>query len=56
MSNKNALKLFKIIKKLHRSIPADIRLLGDNYVRDEFKRHKCLDMNKDQQIIKIFMW
>jgi len=32
--------LYKRIFRLHRGLPADFRLLGDSYCRDEFKRHK----------------
>lgn len=33
--------LYKRIFRLHRGLPADFRLLGDGYCRDEFKRHKA---------------
>nr|XP_053624301.1 succinate dehydrogenase assembly factor 3, mitochondrial isoform X1 [Plodia interpunctella] len=33
-------KLYKLIFRLHRGMPAELRVLGDNYARDEFKRHK----------------
>jgi len=32
--------LYKTILRLHRGLPAQIQPLGNNYVRDEFKRHK----------------
>ena len=32
--------LYKTILRLHRGLPAEIQELGNNYVRDEFKRHK----------------
>ncbi|KAI8045033.1 succinate dehydrogenase assembly factor 3, mitochondrial [Drosophila gunungcola] len=31
--------LYKTILRLHRGLPAELRALGDNYVRDEFRRH-----------------
>ena len=43
------LPLYKSILRLHRHLPignfgclfgAELRVLGDKYVRDEFKRHK----------------
>ncbi|XP_072931471.1 succinate dehydrogenase assembly factor 3, mitochondrial [Epargyreus clarus] len=33
-------RLYKLIFRLHRGLPAELRVLGDNYARDEFKRHK----------------
>lgn len=33
-------RLYKTIMKLHRGLPKDLQLLGNNYTRDEFKRHK----------------
>ncbi|KOB77257.1 Serine/threonine-protein kinase PRP4-like protein [Operophtera brumata] len=33
-------KLYKLILRLHKNLPDDLRLLGDNYAREEFKRHK----------------
>ncbi|XP_026331911.1 succinate dehydrogenase assembly factor 3, mitochondrial isoform X2 [Hyposmocoma kahamanoa] len=32
--------LYKLIFRVHRALPAELRILGDNYARDEFKRHK----------------
>lgn len=32
--------LYKRIFRLHRGLPSDFRLLGNNYCRDEFKQHK----------------
>lgn len=29
-----------IICRLHRSLPLEMRALGDQYVKDEFRRHK----------------
>lgn len=37
-------KLYKTILKLHRGLPEEVQSLGNNYVRDEFRRHKnCND-------------
>lgn len=32
--------LYKRILTLHRFLPIDLRALGDQYVKDEFRRHK----------------
>ncbi|XP_064087910.1 succinate dehydrogenase assembly factor 3, mitochondrial-like isoform X2 [Macrobrachium nipponense] len=32
--------LYKTILKLHRGMPLELQALGDQYARDEFKRHK----------------
>ena len=32
--------LYKGILKLHRGLPFQLQAMGDQYVRDEFKRHK----------------
>ncbi|KAL5283315.1 ACN9 family protein [Megaselia abdita] len=32
--------LYKTILRLHRGLPCGIRELGDNYTKDEFRRHK----------------
>ncbi|XP_011297938.1 succinate dehydrogenase assembly factor 3, mitochondrial isoform X1 [Fopius arisanus] len=33
-------KLYKTILKLHRGLPEAMQTLGNNYLRDEFRRHK----------------
>ncbi|XP_061703802.1 succinate dehydrogenase assembly factor 3, mitochondrial [Cydia pomonella] len=33
-------QLYKLIFRVHRALPAELRVMGDNYARDEFKRHK----------------
>ena len=33
-------KLYKLVLRLHRGLPKEIKELGDVYVKDEFKRHK----------------
>lgn len=32
--------LYKTILKLHRGLPNELQVIGTNYTRDEFKRHK----------------
>lgn len=32
--------LYKTILKLHRGLPKEIQPLGNNYAKEEFKRHK----------------
>lgn len=32
--------LYKRILVLHRFLPIDLKALGDQYVKDEFRRHK----------------
>lgn len=34
------LRLYKTILRLHQSLPTELRVLGNEYVRDEFRRHK----------------
>lgn len=31
-------KLYKSILRLHRGMPEELKVLGDNYAKDEFKR------------------
>ncbi|OWR50474.1 succinate dehydrogenase assembly factor 3, mitochondrial [Danaus plexippus] len=33
-------RLYKLIFRVHRALPDELRVLGDNYAREEFKRHK----------------
>lgn len=35
--------LYRSLLRAHRSLPSDMRSLGDSYVRDEFKRHQKID-------------
>lgn len=46
--------LYKTILRLHRGLPPEIQVLGTNYVRDEFKRHK--NCNEDIAIIFMNEW
>lgn len=34
------LRLYKTILRLHQSLPYELKELGNQYVRDEFRRHK----------------
>lgn len=43
--------LYKRILVLHRFLPIDLRALGDQYVKDEFRRHK----NASPEDVKGFM-
>lgn len=36
----NVRMLYKTILKLHRGMPPELQVVGNNYVKDEFKRHK----------------
>lgn len=43
--------LYKTILKLHRGLPLEIQPLGNNYVKDEFRRHK----NCNPAEVQVFM-
>ncbi|XP_017578815.1 succinate dehydrogenase assembly factor 3, mitochondrial [Pygocentrus nattereri] len=43
--------LYKRILMLHRFMPIDLRALGDQYVKDEFRRHKSASPEE----VKLFM-
>ncbi|KAK3104729.1 hypothetical protein FSP39_008786 [Pinctada imbricata] len=43
--------LYKAVLKLHRGLPLEMKALGDQYVKEEFKRHK----NVGHAEAKIFM-
>lgn len=47
-------RLYKLIFRVHRGLPPELRVLGDNYARDEFKRHK--KCNKDEAKIFLNEW
>ena len=44
-------RLYKLILRLHRGLPTQMKSFGDDYVRSEFKRHK----DAQHQFIPIFM-
>ncbi|KAJ3010993.1 acetate non-utilizing protein 9 [Thoreauomyces humboldtii] len=37
------LNLYRAIRRLHKKLPPALRVVGNNYVRDEFRRHKKAD-------------
>ncbi|MCI4395351.1 hypothetical protein PGIGA_G00179420 [Pangasianodon gigas] len=44
--------LYKRILVLHRFMPIDLRVLGDQYVKDEFRRHKSASPEQVQVFMK----
>jgi len=44
-------RLYKLILRLHRGLPPEMKSLGDDYVRSEFKRHK----DAEQPFVPVFM-
>ncbi len=44
-------RLYKIIFQLHKSLPVELRSIGNSYVRNEFKLHK----NAPPDFVKTFM-
>ncbi|XP_045106643.1 succinate dehydrogenase assembly factor 3, mitochondrial-like [Portunus trituberculatus] len=40
--------LYKTILKLHRGLPLELRALGDQYTKDEFRRHKEASTEQSQ--------
>ena len=40
--------LYKAILRLHRGLPLQMRALGDQYVKDEFRRHKDVPVPEAQ--------
>lgn len=43
--------LYRRILKLHRLLPYGPKALGDQYARDEFKRHKNVPVSQAQQFL-----
>ncbi|SNX85476.1 related to ACN9 - protein of gluconeogenesis in mitochondrial intermembrane space [Melanopsichium pennsylvanicum] len=37
------IKLYRRLLRAHRKLDADMRAIGDNYIKDEFQRHKGVD-------------
>lgn len=37
------LPLYRRILRVHRTLPVEMKSLGDQYVKDEFKRHQSID-------------
>lgn len=48
---KNVRMLYKTILQLHQSLPEALKLLGNSYVRDEFKRHKTCNPAESAQFM-----
>ncbi|XP_060229716.1 succinate dehydrogenase assembly factor 3, mitochondrial [Meriones unguiculatus] len=44
--------LYKRILQLHRALPLDLKALGDQYVKDEFRRHKTVGSGEAQRFLK----
>ncbi|KAI6217856.1 Succinate dehydrogenase assembly factor 3 [Aphelenchoides fujianensis] len=45
---------YKRILRLHYGLPPELRLMGDVYVRDEFRRHKAVP--RDQALVFLKEW
>lgn len=43
--------LYKAILRLHKGMPPELQALGDQYVKDEFKRHRDAEL----QFVPMFM-
>lgn len=54
MHSQNVRILYKTILRLHRGLPQEVRELGDQYVKDEFKRHK--DVTKEHVAPFMMEW
>ncbi|XP_004470799.1 succinate dehydrogenase assembly factor 3, mitochondrial [Dasypus novemcinctus] len=44
--------LYRRILLLHRVLPPDLKALGDQYVKDEFRRHKTVGSAEAQRFLK----
>nr|XP_033786937.1 succinate dehydrogenase assembly factor 3, mitochondrial isoform X3 [Geotrypetes seraphini] len=44
--------LYKKILRLHKILPLDLKVLGDQYVKDEFKRHKTVNPTEAQRFLE----
>lgn len=47
----SALQLYRRILRLHRQLPSEIKYLGDQYVKSEFRRHQHV---KDEKYLQPF--
>ncbi len=45
------LKLYRGILRLHRLLPVELRVLGDNYVKNEFRLHRQV---RDEAVLMTF--
>ncbi|XP_075413718.1 succinate dehydrogenase assembly factor 3, mitochondrial [Tenrec ecaudatus] len=46
------LALYRRILQLHRVLPPDLKALGDQYVKDEFRRHKTVGSDEAQRFLQ----
>ncbi|KAK2096290.1 Succinate dehydrogenase assembly factor 3, mitochondrial, partial [Saguinus oedipus] len=44
--------LYKRVLQLHRVLPPDLKALGDQYVKDEFRRHKAVGSDEAQRFLQ----
>nr|XP_010977941.1 succinate dehydrogenase assembly factor 3, mitochondrial [Camelus dromedarius] len=44
--------LYRRILLLHRVLPPDLKALGDQYVKDEFRRHKTVRSDEAQRFLQ----
>ncbi|KAM5255799.1 succinate dehydrogenase assembly factor 3, mitochondrial [Ctenodactylus gundi] len=44
--------LYRRILQLHRALPPDLKALGDQYVKDEFKRHKTVGSEEAKRFLQ----
>lgn len=47
-----ALRLYRRILKLHKSLPLTSKALGDQYLKDEFRRHKNASQEQMAEFIQ----
>ncbi|XP_062973288.1 succinate dehydrogenase assembly factor 3, mitochondrial [Elgaria multicarinata webbii] len=44
--------LYRKILQLHRELPLELKALGDQYVKDEFRRHKSVGPEEAQRFLQ----
>ncbi|XP_008564758.1 PREDICTED: protein ACN9 homolog, mitochondrial [Galeopterus variegatus] len=44
--------LYRRLLQLHRALPPDLKALGDQYVKDEFRRHKTVGSDEAQRFLQ----
>lgn len=44
--------LYRRILTLHRTLPITLKALGDQYVKDEFRRHKDVSLEQAEQFVQ----
>ncbi|XP_015266432.1 PREDICTED: succinate dehydrogenase assembly factor 3, mitochondrial [Gekko japonicus] len=44
--------LYRMILRLHRALPLELKTLGDQYVKDEFRRHKSVSFTEAQRFLQ----